>query len=499
LLQKFTGVVGMAALVGCGAEPAIRLHWQPCGVDAECTTIVVPLNWDEPAGKQIVLAVARHRASDVDKRIGTLFFFNGQGASAMDFVASSAVSGLMPSQLVERFDIVGVDPRGGGVNPGGTVLGLPFESTPLLCDGRAYASQLGYFPENRGEYERLVAHNRSFASTCGDLVGQTGAPSHARDIEAVRRALGDEQVSWISWTTGNLVALTYASLYPERVRAMVLDQPFDATVPFLEFVQDHAVAVQDEFNRFVALCTRTEACPFHGADARAAFAQLIGQADTTPVVATGPTPPPEDEGAPIEHPFPGDDLLFLTEQLLEIGEVEAAPGFTGFDAIGFGVVEAMSGSTSVFPGAYMYSIGWPGFWNRYRVHSCTDFRSPIQSYEELHGVMEQMRGVAPDMRGISQAWDILIGCTGWPAEHIEMRPAESFSSSLPPVLVVSSRHSAYAPFAHAERIASRLPNATVLPYEGDTHIVMLASECATQWVADYLTSGRVPPEGTSCL
>lgn len=497
-------VTGCAAMLVCAASLAhaghgsTNLTWQPCGVAAECTTISVPLDWNDPKGAQITLAFARHRATDPSRRLGVLFFMNGQGASAMDYVAARSGADRFPSELVERFDIVGIDPRGGGVNPGGQVLDLPVASTRLNCQLNAHSAQARYFPENRQEFEALVAHNRQFAASCGPLLGYMDAASHAQDVEAVRRALGEPRISWLSWTTGSQVGLEYASRYPQRVRAMVLDQPAMVELPTRKYVLDHAAAVQDQFDRFVAWCERTERCIYHGQDLRAAFAALIEQARAVPVPAVGPTAPPADEGAPIDHPFTADELLFLAEQLLEIGDIEIVPGLTGFDALAYGIFEASFGSTSVLPGSYLYSIGWSGFWNPYRVRACLDLDIQVPNYAVFRTYERAARRVAPDMRGISQAWDGFAGCIGWPESRHAGSRRLSYSRSLPPILLVSSRHSAWAPYEHARMLERRLPGARLLTYEGDTHIVYLSSQCAVGWMVDYLVRGKLPPRGTSC-
>lgn len=488
----------VAANAMAGHAPPTEIEWQSCGNNAQCAQISVPLDWSHPHGEKITLAFARHQAADPTKRIGTLIFINGMGASGMDYVAQRVGAGRFPADLTAHFDVVGIDPRGGGVNPSGAVLNLPVQSTSLGCQLAPHTADTRYFPESLTEFQRLSSHNRAFAESCGVLAGHTDAASHARDLEAVRRALGEEQLSLMTWTTGNLVGLIYAKLFPQRVRALALDQPFDASVPPLQFLADHALAIQDQFARFEAWCNRTPTCALHGEDVGAALAALIAQANATPIPATGPTPPPADEGAPIDHPLSGDEFLLMIEQLLEIGDIEVAPGLTGFDAIAYGIYEAGFGSTSVFPGSYMYAAGWPGFWGRHRVNACTDFRFRAQRPIEFAAIKGVMRLLAPDMRGMSQAWDIYTGCIGWPIPGKATPAPSSFSAALPPVLVISSRHSAYAPYSHAQRIARNLPRGRLLTYEGDTHIVFLSSECAKQRLSTYLIERKLPPAGASC-
>ena len=120
--------------------------YQPCGNGAECAAIQVPLDWARPDRAQITIAFAVHRAADPARRIGTLVFVNGTGVSSQQFVADRMGRGAFPAELINRFDIVGVDPRGGGAHPNNTPLPLPVRSTALHCDQPPHQPGSRYFP-----------------------------------------------------------------------------------------------------------------------------------------------------------------------------------------------------------------------------------------------------------------------------------------------------------------------------------------------------------------
>jgi pimeloyl-ACP methyl ester carboxylesterase len=134
-------------------------------------------------------------------------------------------------------------------------------SPSLNCSRPFNDTAVTRFPRDETQFARLVAHNRTAAASCvegsGDLIGNLDAANQARDAEALRAALGEAKLSWFAWTYGNLVAQTYAKLYPGRVRAMVVDSPLDHTVSTSEYVRTQAGTTEEAFQRFIAWCDRT--------------------------------------------------------------------------------------------------------------------------------------------------------------------------------------------------------------------------------------------------
>jgi hypothetical protein len=114
-----------------------------------------PARLGAPDGARITLAFAVHRAADAAQRIGTLVFVNGTGVSSEQFVADRMGRGGFPVELINRFDIVGVDPRG-GAHPNNTPLPLPVRSTALHCDQPPHQPDSRYFPGSAEQYPQDV-------------------------------------------------------------------------------------------------------------------------------------------------------------------------------------------------------------------------------------------------------------------------------------------------------------------------------------------------------
>ena len=482
----------------------LQLAWQPCGNGAECTSIEVPVDWNRPGGRKITLAFARHRASDPATRIGTLVFQPGQGVSAMQFVAARIGTGGFPANLIARFDIVGIDQRGGGANPSFVDLDLPVRSTALHCSMPAHEGGSRYFPTTPEEFEHLRDYNRVFALDClersGPVVKHMDSLSQAHDLEAVREALGEHQISWLSWTTASTVGTTYLSLYPRRVRAMVLDQPSDHSLAMKPYVRDHAAAVQDEFNRFAQWCANDRDCQLFGSDVHAALANLVEAKNAVPI-------PPRQ----LSNPLSGDELLMLGQDMLGIGDLQTfvcgSVAATGFHvlavAIDLGDPKCLPGIPGfdglfAFENTYRDSIGWPNAWEQYHAISCGDFDTGIDGYWEFSALVGQLARIAPDMRGVSPAWEVLSGCVGWPFRPGFPQQRLDFPRQAN-VMIVSSRHSEWAPYEHALRLQKQIRGSSLLTYEGDAHISYLSSrQCVRTWEQDYLVTLTAPAPGTTC-
>ncbi|CAL9443149.1 hypothetical protein SUDANB95_02276 [Actinosynnema sp. ALI-1.44] len=279
--------LGLAAAAPVAAAPAVAaaepggaqagIEWHACGAQgAECGSVRVPLDWARP-GERITLAVSRVRAADPARRIGVLFVNpGGPGGAAVPMVRDYARE-VFPADLRDRFDIVGVDPRGVG------------ESRPAItCPTPPFDPAVTQFPTTPEQYHRLVAHNRRVAEDCrratGPLIDHVDTVSAARDFDAVRKAVGERRVSWLGLSYGTLLGTTYARLYPDRVRAAVFDGAVDHGIGSRRMAADEARVTEEVFARFAKWCAEDSTCALHGRDVVAHHENLLARA---PLPATG--------------------------------------------------------------------------------------------------------------------------------------------------------------------------------------------------------------------
>lgn len=336
------------------------ITWKPCPEDAavQCGTIKLPVDWSKPGGPLFELALARRAATGVSK--GPLFINPGGPGGSGVSMTLSAPARFSPA-LLQSFDIIGIDPRGVA------------RSHPVVCTAAAM-NQPGnrIMPGNAAEFAELVAFNRQLAADCrretGPLFDHVDSRSVARDVDAVRAALGAEKLNWYGASYGTLMGQMYAELFPGRIRAMVNDGNMDHSLDIDRFIRSDSAFAEDSYNQFVAWCNQSANCELHGEDVKAVFADLLRRADA------GTLADPAD-GRPISN----WDLLDVTQfyfnrpRWVELGKLLASlnTGVPAFRSLSTDLVEDV------------------------RPQFCQDWAVPIKTYDELDRLYQATRKEAP--------------------------------------------------------------------------------------------------------
>lgn len=259
-----TLLAAVPAVAAPGAGQTATPTWGSCDrfisdtylPSAQCTTVPVPIDDADPAGPQAQLAVVKIPASG--ERLGVLLMNpGGPGASAVDAVVNLSDS-LAGSAIAEHFDLIGFDPRGVGY------------STPeLRC--RTDAERDAWRREPMVDYSEagvaaIEQLNRRLAQLCLDRMGKpflasVGTASAAQDMDAVRAALGEDQINYLGYSYGTELGTAYLERFGNRVRTMVLDGAIDPTQDPLESLVEQMAGFQVAFDEYAADCARSRACP----------------------------------------------------------------------------------------------------------------------------------------------------------------------------------------------------------------------------------------------
>ncbi|GIJ14265.1 alpha/beta hydrolase [Micromonospora gifhornensis] len=206
--------------------PTPRMNWAECDEGAECATVDLPLDYDDPKGPTTQVAVVRVKARDQKRKIGSLFINpGGPGVPAIATVLASPY--FLSDVLLDRFDIVGMDPRGVGA------------SNPIRCfrtveeQTRAYEGLNVAFPYTKAEEKKYVASSVAVGKACSTtgkpISGAMSTAQVARDMDVLRRAVGDKKLTYLGWSYGSILGQHYANMFPDRVRAVAIDGVLDAT------------------------------------------------------------------------------------------------------------------------------------------------------------------------------------------------------------------------------------------------------------------------------
>lgn len=209
---------------------AAAIEWGPCPEAAKgvtrhpgltCATVTVPLNYDEPGGTSIEVAISRLAAADPAKRHGVLLL-NPGGPALPGLDMPGTMAPTLPNSVLDGYDLIGFDPRGVA------------HSTPQSC-GLEVTSVPGHFPypAANGSIDANVELARTEAQKCAATAGEGlryfTTANTARDLDRIREALGEEKISYWGRSYGTYLGAVYSSLYPERTDRMVLEGNIDPT------------------------------------------------------------------------------------------------------------------------------------------------------------------------------------------------------------------------------------------------------------------------------
>ena len=263
-----------------------RIEWRECGVGVECGFVEAPADYREPETGNIRIAVNVRRATSQDERIGYLFVNpGGPGGSGVDVVRDH-YHRIFAGEVRRRFDVVGFDPRGVGASEPEFACGTPGEQLELL--GRI---------ELPVDTPDEIAAGEAAANLCIESMGPVGGLLHseyvARDMDEIRKALGADEISYLGFSYGSALGVWYATLFPESVRAMVVDgadNPVDAADTQQERIDEEI----EEIAPFAVLLEKAlEACVdpqcpiYNGGDPVGYYVQAAGKLELVNQAAAG--------------------------------------------------------------------------------------------------------------------------------------------------------------------------------------------------------------------
>ncbi|MER7896091.1 alpha/beta hydrolase [Streptomyces sp. NPDC096046] len=483
---RWTALAAASALLaaGCGGgasdDDKSGLAWGRCKATADapapssewqCATLKVPLDWSKPDGETIGLALIRARARG-DDRVGSLLFnFGGPGASGVSMMPSYAPT---VSALRERYDLVGWDPRGVGASEGVRCRGddeiQAAESVDVTPDTPA---------EERAYFEDAADFGKGCRKDAGKLMAHVSTADSARDIDRIRKVLGDKRLNYFGISYGTELGGTYAHLFPKRVGRMTLDAVVDPAADTVGHAQNQARGFQRALNGYLE---STGQDPQEGSRK---IAGLLRRIDERPL-ATG---------------TPGRKLtqaLAVTGIILPLYSKDSWPTLTGaLDA-----AEKGDGS-QLLALADRYNERDPsGHYgtttHSQRVISCLDDRqrpTPARTKE----LLPRFEKISP-VFGTFLGWDTAGWCHDWPVPGQHDTPEVSAPGAAP-VLVVGNTGDPATPYEGARRMADELGKGVgvMLTWRGEGHGAYgSGSDCVDSTVNAYLLDGSVPKDGKVC-
>ncbi|MCV7281448.1 alpha/beta hydrolase [Mycolicibacterium flavescens] len=469
--------------------PGSPIQWSACQTaspdesrvpaGAECGMLSVPVDYDDPDGDVARLAMIRFPATG-EKIASLIVNPGGPGESGVE--AAANLVGSLPESVRSRFDLVGFDPRGVA------------NSTPALwCNSDAdndrlrAEPQVDYSEEGVAEIE---AETKEFVQRCEDKMGKeflanVGTVNVAKDLDAMREALGDEKLTYLGYSYGTRIGATYAENFPDKVRAMVLDGAIDPNADPTEANIRQAAAFQTAFDDFAADCAKAPTCPL-GTDP--AKANDVYHSLVDPLV---------------DEPLETRDPRGLSYSDAVVGTILPlySPNLWRHLSQGLSEMQQGRGDTMLALADLYMGRDEEGHYN-----NSTDARVAINCVDKP-AVTDRAKVVEEDRRAREAAPFMSYGeftghaplgtCAFWPVPPTS-EPHEIKVDGLPPTLVVSTTNDPATPYQAGVELAKQL-NGTLVTFDGTQHtVVFQGNQCVDDIAARYLVDVQVPPPDTRC-
>ncbi|MEI4271437.1 alpha/beta hydrolase [Klenkia sp. LSe6-5] len=441
-----------------------------------CGQVEVPLSYDDPAGPTLSLFAVRAVSGAQTDRIGSLVVNpGGPGLSATDAAVQAALT--LPDAVVGRFDVVGVDPRGVG-------LSQPVECIPDATKDELTAAEPR--PGTAEEVDAAFALADDVAEGCVDTYGAgLGAFStvdSARDLDRVRQAVGDTQLTYLGYSYGTTLGSTYAELYPENVRALVLDGAVDPDADRESAAEAQAAGFEAAFDAFAANCTAlVGGCPV-GADPRAFLGDLLTQAETAPV--------PSSREGETRQATPGLVLAAVRSALYNPAAwpqlAQSLAAAQAGDAAGvLTLADTFTGRGE--DGTYTNTI------DANITISCSDTDEEYAQSDVRPLVADW--GARYPLFGAEAALS-LYTCTPWDAPRTPLPDRDAEGAA--PILVVGTQGDPVTPLPGAVDMAADLASGVLLTWQGSGHTAYPKTQCVTDAVNAYLVDLAAPAADLTC-
>ncbi|MDR2380215.1 MAG: alpha/beta hydrolase [Bifidobacteriaceae bacterium] len=455
------------------------IDWVRCTTaeGAECAWVNAPLDWANPEGETIELALARVTATDNSARLGSLLINpGGPGGSGKAFLASALAS--IGTEVQASFDIVGFDPRGVG------------DSTAVVC--YTETAQMDEFfaatwPRTLEGFEQSLAVVEPFAQACGEntgpLLGHVDTESAAKDMDLLRALLGDEKLNYLGYSYGTALGAAYAELFPDKVGRMVLDGAIDPSVPADLHEVEQAAGFEAALGAYLDDCLTSSSCPFRGTkeQAKAQINQFLLDVEAKPMAVGSRelTQPLALNGIivtlysdlswpmlslALSNAFDYDDAAFLLE-LSDIYLERSGGEYQSNQMEAFLAINCLDARLATDPASV---------------------EAHAQALAEASPTIGEFWGYSEKL------------CEVWPYPQV-LTPHAVSAPGANPIIVVGTTGDPATPYQGAVALAEQLESGVLITFEGEGHTAYgRSNSCVGDAIDQYFVLGDVPQNGLTC-
>ena len=499
LFKATTFALSLALLIsGCASTSTVKeplsdlaeyenqkLDWATCYEYFDCTDLLVPINYADLNVGTFEISVLRYKAQDQKNRIGSLIVNpGGPGGSGVDYAYNAEY--IFDPDVVDRFDIVGFDPR--GVDRSAPIKCFNDEETDV-----SYAADAK--PDNEAELTAAMADAKDFIDKCqssNEYLTHYSTAESARDMDILREALGDKKLNYLGKSYGTYLGTLYAQFFPDKVGRMVLDGAMDPNISIRDQNISQAKGFDDALGAFITACSKEDDCPL-STDKEEATAQIISIFTSA---ATNPLP----------RKSKGDDRT-ATESLIVLGTASALyDDIDGWPKLRTAIAEGLRGYGDTFlelsdqytergsDGKYTSNSLDAGV-----IIDCLDWPDS-RTIDQIKNDAQSFTDVAPIFGPYLAYSSITCKYFTAPAKDKFTHSTNKITSiDTAPILVIGTTGDPATPYEWAVGLNKIFTSSKLITLKADGHTGQgRGSGCVDDAVDAYLLEGKSPEKNLNC-
>jgi pimeloyl-ACP methyl ester carboxylesterase len=453
--------------------PAI--DWRSCKSGLQCATYAVPLDYSDPSKGSIDLYVKRRPASKPSERVGSLFVNpGGPGVPGTELVDQAKLQ--FSTDLLDHFDIISWDPRGTG------------RSSQVDCVDNLdpYFGDLDPTPDDDAEKQALLDSAKQWAAACmakeATLLPHISTQDAARDMDQLRQALREDKTSYFGFSYGSDLGAVYATMFPEHVRAMVLDGASNPNADYKQDALDAVKGMEASLDAALADCAGNESCRFYnGGQPEKAFDELAVALDQHPIVVSR------------DRPAVGHGVFYYAI-------ISALYDESFWPVLMDALADAQNGNAKALLGMYddylqRNSDGtWSNEFEALVAINCLDDPGPQGDPSVVDGLAAELEAVAPRLGAWAAYGDL---CMYWPVPAVPKLRVTGAGAG--PIVVVGTTGDPITPLESSRQLAEdELEDGHLVTVVAQRHTGYGVNQCSVNAVDGYLIDLVVPDEGLVC-
>ncbi|CAN2169429.1 MhpC Predicted hydrolases or acyltransferases (alpha/beta hydrolase superfamily) [Candidatus Nanopelagicaceae bacterium] len=450
---------------------AQEIDWKSCRQDFQCATLAVPIDYTKLSTGTFEIALLKYEAR-TSKKLGSLIVNpGGPGGSGVDY--AYAAEYIFSPAILDRYDIVGFDPRGVS------------RSAPIRCLSDKELdtnNNSDSKPDNEAEFQQILQDTKKYVEKCKDknkYLASYSTASVARDLDILREALGDKKLIYMGKSYGTYLGTLYAHFFPEKVGRVVLDGAVDPSISNFQQTLTQAIGFDQAFNSFAADCDKRKNCTLPKS-ADAAIAEMQKHFSEA---AQKPFPTKKKSGRT------------LSESMMVLGTASAMyDSQTGWPQLRRAIAEAQKGYGDTFlkladeytgrqnDGSYPNNEFDSG-----AVIDCLDFNEP-RSVDQIRSDAKAFAAKAP-LFGPYLAYGG-VTCKFFNQDtEVTIEPL----STANPVIVIGTTGDPATPYEWSQGLSKLLTNSVLISLTGQGHTGQgQGNACIDDQIDDFYLTGKAP-------